>query len=80
MLIYQTTLTQKGQVTIPKHIRDILKLSPAQRVRISLAANKKTAVIEPADDFITLARTVSLKNKTNPVQARRTLEQKYGRA
>ena len=80
MLIYQTTLTQKGQITIPKHIRDILKLSPTQRVRISLGANKKTAVIEPADDFIAVAKSISTKQKSNPVDARQALEHNYGRA
>ena len=31
-----TTLTSKGQVTIPKHIRDALKLSPGTPVEFSV--------------------------------------------
>jgi len=33
-----TTLTVKGQVTIPKHIRDALGLKPGHRVEFSVGA------------------------------------------
>ena len=31
-----TTITVKGQVTIPKHIRDALKLTPGSRVEFAV--------------------------------------------
>ncbi|MFG6431620.1 AbrB/MazE/SpoVT family DNA-binding domain-containing protein [Roseateles sp. LYH14W] len=42
-----TTLTIKGQVTIPKHIREQLRLEPGARVRFSVNAAGEL-VIQPA--------------------------------
>jgi AbrB family looped-hinge helix DNA binding protein len=42
-----TTLTSKGQVTIPKRIRDALGLKPGQRVEFSVGDNG-TVVIHRA--------------------------------
>ena len=79
MLIYQTTLTQKGQITIPKSIRDALHLASNQTIRLRLAANKKMAVIEPSENFLELAARVKVQKRVNPVQARQQLEQHYDR-
>ena len=35
-----TTITVKGQVTIPKHIRDALGLAPGSRVEFAVENNK----------------------------------------
>ena len=35
-----TTITVKGQVTIPKHIRDALKLAPGSRVEFAVQDDK----------------------------------------
>ena len=35
-----TTITVKGQVTIPKHIRDALKLAPGSRVELAVENEK----------------------------------------
>jgi AbrB family looped-hinge helix DNA binding protein len=35
-----TTITVKGQVTIPKHIRDALKLAPGSRVEFAVENEK----------------------------------------
>jgi antitoxin PrlF len=43
-----TTVTSKGQVTIPKPVRDHLGLSPGSRVTFRLAADG-SVVIEKAD-------------------------------
>ena len=79
MTIYQTTLTQKGQITIPKTIREALHLVSKQKVRLSLAANGKVATIEPAEDFLTLAAQVGVAKKIDPLQARKQLEKRYER-
>lgn len=80
MIIYQTTLTQKGQITIPKTIRQALHLVPRQKVRLYLAGNDKVATIEPAEDFLTLSAQVKITKKTDPLQARQQLERRYERA
>ena len=43
----ETTLTIKGQVTIPKHIREQLRLEPGARVRFSVNAAGEL-IIQPA--------------------------------
>jgi antitoxin PrlF len=42
-----TTITSKGQVTIPKHIRDALRLQPGAAVAFSVNADGEV-VIQPA--------------------------------
>ncbi|MDH3209186.1 MAG: AbrB/MazE/SpoVT family DNA-binding domain-containing protein [Burkholderiaceae bacterium] len=42
-----TTLTSKGQVTIPKHIRDALQLLPGSSVEFSLNSSGEV-VLQPA--------------------------------
>ncbi len=79
MTVYQTTLTQKGQITIPKTIREALHLVSKQKVRLYLATNGKVATIEPAEDFLTLAAQVQVTKKIDPLQARQQLEQRYER-
>ncbi len=41
-----STLTAKGQMTIPKHIRDAMKLRPGDKLEIVLNENQE-AVIRP---------------------------------
>lgn len=44
-----TTLTQKGQITIPKIFRDLLELSPADNLVISLEEEKIVATPVKSD-------------------------------
>ena len=44
----ETTLTSKGQATIPKHIRDSFGLKPGSRLRFDLNAAGELVMI-PAD-------------------------------
>lgn len=44
-----THLTSKGQVTVPKRIRDALQLLPGMPVTFALTANGQV-VIQPAND------------------------------
>jgi antitoxin PrlF len=42
-----TTLTSKGQVTIPKHIRDALRLQPGAAVDFSVNASGEVVLHPP---------------------------------
>ncbi|QBQ53258.1 AbrB/MazE/SpoVT family DNA-binding domain-containing protein [Nitrosococcus wardiae] len=44
-----TTLTSKGQVTVPKKIRDYLGLHPGSAVDFSLGPNGEV-IVRPAED------------------------------
>jgi antitoxin PrlF len=41
------TLTTKGQVTIPKAIRDSLKINFGDKIEIIVTENKREAIISP---------------------------------
>lgn len=43
-----TTLTSKGQVTIPKHIRDAMHLEPGSQVEFALNAAREIVIIPAA--------------------------------
>ena len=50
-----TTVTSKGQVTIPKHVRDALKIKAGTKVAIDLAGDgkailRKVRSVEPRPD------------------------------
>jgi AbrB family looped-hinge helix DNA binding protein len=39
-----TTVTSKGQVTIPKHVRDAMKIEPGTKVVIELTGEKEAVL------------------------------------
>jgi AbrB family looped-hinge helix DNA binding protein len=43
---YETTMTVKGQITVPKDVRDALGLKPGQRVGIELDANGDAKLVK----------------------------------
>ncbi|OQX00624.1 hypothetical protein BWK69_01075 [Candidatus Parcubacteria bacterium A4] len=77
---YSTTITQKGQITIPKKIRDILKLVPSQKVIIGIEENGKEAKLKAAEDFLEIAKKIKVKKRINVLKAREYMEKHYERA
>lgn len=51
-MIYSTTLTQKGQVTIPAMIRKLLHLKPYQKVAFEISGTQVT--IKKIPEFLSL--------------------------
>jgi len=76
---YSTTITQKGQIVIPKKIMDILKLVPSQKVIIGIEENKKAIQIRPFLDILDIAGTFKVKKKINVLKAREYMEKHYER-
>ena len=65
MQIQSTTITQKGQVTIPSPVRKALGLKKGDQVKFTVTKNK-TALIKPAKKFSILSLYGSLKPKIKP--------------
>jgi AbrB family looped-hinge helix DNA binding protein len=57
---YSTTLTQKGQVTIPVQIRQEFNLQSGQKITFFKKNNR--VFIEPAKDFLSLQGSIHTKN------------------
>lgn len=75
---FTTTVTQKGQITLPKVLRDLLNISPYDQVVISL--DKKAIKVESTQDILDLAGTVKLgKGKKSVLDARKVFEKEYKR-
>lgn len=76
---YQTTITQKGQITIPKAIRDTLSLDRYKKLSIEVRGGKKEITIRPAPDFLKIVKKIKVKKKLDPVKAREYMETNYER-
>ena len=70
-MTYTTTLTQKGQVTIPIEIRKYLKLKPREKVTFSRV--KDIITIGPAKDFLSLKGSVKSSKKYSDKKADKTI-------
>jgi len=70
-------ITQKGQITIPKPIRDVLNLSSDSRVLITNANNE--VKISKAVDILDLAGSVKVPKGKNALKAREAMEKTYER-
>lgn len=51
-------LTSKGQITVPKAVRDTLALKPGDRVLFRVEGNRAT--VAPNKDFLDLAGSVAV--------------------
>lgn len=74
-----TTVTQKGQITLPKNFRDLLNIKSYDQVKV-IFSNEKI-IVEPIDDIMTLAGKYKskAKHKIDPVKARELMESNYKR-
>jgi len=78
-MTYSTTITQKGQITIPKMMREALKLKIGQRLSLELEEEKEGIKLKIYPDILELAGTIKVKkNKgVDPVKAREYMETHY---
>lgn len=76
---YQTTITTKGQITIPKEIRDILRLREGRKMSIEIQAKNGEMRLKPYPDILELAGTLKVKKKMNVLKAREYMEKHYAR-
>ncbi len=69
---YISTLTQKGQATIPVEIREFLGLSPSDR--IAFLKRKKEVIVKPAVNFLSLKGSIKTRKKYSDKRVDKTLE------
>ncbi len=60
-MVYLATITSKGQVTIPKPLRQQFNLHPSTKVIFKLHHNQ--IILQPAKDFLSLKGSIKT-NKT----------------
>lgn len=69
---YISTLTQKGQVTIPIEIRKFLGLSPSDQV--AFLKREREVIVKPAVDFLSLKGTIKTRKKYSDRKADEALK------
>ena len=72
-----TTVTQKGQVTIPKSIRNQIGINLNGRVLVK--SNNNVVEISPTFDILDLAGTIIPKKMKTIDMARKAMEKHYVR-
>ena len=74
-----TTVTQKGQVTLPKKAREALGIQEYDKVLVEIASDH--IKIYPTVDILDLAGSLhpSKNKRKSPLQARRALDKLYRR-
>lgn len=82
-----TTITKKGQITIPKSIRDKLSIKNNDKLSIKLIENR--AVIEKIPSLLELESSIripkgrkksnwkEIERKTHEIRAKKTVKEKY---
>ena len=78
-MTYQSTITRKGQVTIPNFLRRKLGIKTPSKMIFELALKNGGIILKPANDFLEIARNLEVKKKINPLKARESMEKSYER-
>jgi AbrB family looped-hinge helix DNA binding protein len=72
-----TTVTQKGQITLPKAMREKVGIDIYDTVRVRVG--KKYLRIEPVQDILDLAGKYKAKKGQSALKAREMMEKNYSR-
>lgn len=78
-MTYHTTITRKGQIVIPKKIREQLHIQINQKLFLDMDEKKGEITIRPAKDILELAGKFKPKRRVNPKGEREALEKHYER-
>ena len=72
---YHSTITQKGQLTLPKKVREFLHLKLGERVLLEPDARSRRLKITPVPSITYLKGSFHVKKPVHPVTIRRRMEQ-----
>lgn len=77
---YLTTISKKGQITIPKELREKLGFNQFSKVVVELEKGGKAVRIRPVTDIVDIAGQFSLGRKQSVLEARKEMEKSYGQS
>lgn len=72
-----TTITQKGQVTLPVAMRNALGWSPLERVQVKMGDG--VVEIHPIEDFLSMGGSIKPMKGKSVLKARAYMEKHYKR-
>ena len=78
-MTYQTTITRKGQLTLPKAVRKLMKLPLGSRVELRPDARGAKLAIRAMPSLKSLGPSFAVKKPKNPVSLRGRMERHYRR-
>jgi AbrB family looped-hinge helix DNA binding protein len=76
---YSTTITKKGQMTIPKEVRENLDILIPSQITLDVDEKEKTVRIIPQKDILDLAGRFKVKKPADVLKAREKFEKTYER-
>lgn len=76
-MTFRTTITQKGQLTIPKIIRDRLNLKP--NIQVIISFENQALKIKPSHTILDIAGTFKPQNVVSALTLRQKMSQSYGK-
>jgi AbrB family looped-hinge helix DNA binding protein len=78
-MTYTRKVTKKGQVTIPKDIRDAFGIDARSEVIVYASKDDNTVVIKPASNLTDMREKLDIDNPIDPVKAREIMANNYER-
>jgi len=73
-----TTMTQKGQVTIPRPIRKVLNVDRDSKFLVHLDESRGLVILEPLTDLLSLAGSLSTSVKLTDKQLKQARQLAWG--
>jgi len=72
------TITSKGQITIPKEIRDALHLT--QNDKVTIVAEEGVAIIKPIKgNILDIGASIKIASKEKPIDFKKVREETVGK-
>ena len=79
-MTYLTTITKKGQMTMPKKVRKILGIKIPSQVELEIDKKTKQLQIRRAPDIMDFAGRFKVEKPINAIKVRGLMEKNYERA
>ena len=73
-----TAVTQKGQITLPKRMRELMGIKKYDRVKLTVSAG--FIKVESTEDILDLASKIRPKKRQSVITARQVFHRRYRRS